>query len=1255
MKQLKYITLLCLAMSATTVMAVEELSPYLCQGKYLTPEQGKSMLTERLTQTHNRADWEDYSQHLRDCILKGMDLNPLPRRTPLNVISRNKRQHNGYTVENIAIETIPGYFAGCNLYCPSELDGPVPVVLCPNGHWGDSRFNEQVQIRCAMLARMGAIALSIGNFGWGSDPDQAVPRIHVRSLALTMQTWNNMRALDYLLSLEDADPQRVGVTGASGGGTQTLLLTALDDRITVSVPVAMVSSYMYGGCLCESGKPIHRSADHFTNNVEITAMAAPRPLLLVSDGGDWTANTPDVEYPFIKKIYSLYDAQSQVANAHFAAEGHDYGPNKRKAMYRFMARHFGLDLKPIQNANGQIDETPVVVENITSLQVFNESNPFPAHVCKSQEDIETSFKRLQAPAALAIEIEGEATPRLRYASQRLREHLSDFGTARIILSSDKLDRVEGSRTPEGFHLYRDAEGAYHVKGYGDSGTLYGALALIDLVTESRQWPKALDVTEVPDFRLRGPCIGMQLTSILPGRDTYEYPYTPENFPFFYDKDQWIELLDFLVDNRMNTLYLWNGHPFASLVKLEDYPYALEVSEEVYQRNVEMYRLLTEEADKRGIWVIQMFYNIFVSKPFAEHHNIETQHAAPTELIADYNRKSITKFMEMYPNVGLLVCLGEALRGQENQEAWMNDTVIAAVKQAMATLGKTEEPPIVVRAHAVGNVKQMVESALKHYTNLYTMAKYNGESLTSYEPRGEWQQVHLDMSRLGSTHVANVHLLSNLEPFRYGAQDYIRRCVLACRDRLGAQGVHLYPLAYWDWPNAPDKVNPYLKQYKRDWIWFEAWARYLWQPDRDLGQDHQYWIRRLTDMYGNAQAAELILKAYNESGYCAPMLLRRLGITEGNRQTLSLGMFLDQLVNPGPYGPFSGLWEWQAPPGERLEEYAKKEWVGESHSGETPVTVIEEAISRSGLAVQAIEQATGLVTCNQDEFNRLRNDMHCIDLMSKCYAEKVRAAILVLDYSYSRKPESMYKAEEHLAKSLEYYRELTERTSKTYRYANTLQTGHRRIPTRGMKNNVPYYYHWEQMLPLYEKELEDFKVRLTQLGDDESQRSQPGPQLKGVPFELLSTDCETYDVNIGAKPFMDRGYHILQMAEELKGLTGIRLSHNAGKAGMLKPIRIKTEVPVQILIGYFNENRAFWAKPPNLDIDSQAAKYGGVESIMQNVLQIEENPRVNLHVFSFPAGEITFDPRSPGSYLILGVIPADMKVTSRDAGISPGRM
>ncbi len=870
---------------------------------------------------------------------------------------------------------------------------------------------------------------------------------------------------------------------------------------------------------------------------------------------------------------------------------------------------------------------------------------------------------------VTILLDSDASPRVRFGAERLSRALQDVGyepdilagqTARsgtlAILVSTASDPAQDKSAPEGYRLSRKGDGPYRVQGLGDSGSLYGCLELAGRVLEGRELPAGLNVADGPAFRLRGPCIGMQLTSILPGRGTYEYPYTPENFPFFYDKALWAEYLDFLVANRFNTLYLWNGHPFASLVRLEEYPYALEVSEEVFQRNVEMYRFLTEEADKRGIWVIQMFYNIFVSKPFAEHHGIATQHRAPTELVSDYNRKSIAKFMEMYPNVGLLVCLGEALSGQENQERWMNETIIPGVKEGMRRLGRATEPPIVVRSHAVGDVKSMVESALKHYKNLYTMSKYNGESLTTYEPRGQWQQTHLDMSRLGSTHVVNVHLLSNLEPFRYGATEFIRKSVLACRDRLGAQGLHLYPLAYWDWPNTPDKLDPLMRPYDRDWIWFEAWSRYLWQPDREPNADHRYWVGRLTGRYGDEQAAEWILSAYNDSGNCAPMLLRRFGITEGNRQTFSLGMFLDQLVNPGPYGPFSGLWEWHSPPGERLDAYIKKEHAGQAHEGETPLSVIEDASRFADRAVVAIDKAAPLVTRNREEFERLRNDIHCIQLVSQNYAEKVRAALLVMRYDLDGDRQDMHKAVTYLERALGAYRLLAERTAKTYRYSNTLQTGHRRIPIRGWKDDKPYYYHWEQMLPLYEEELAKFKARVADLDTEPvPAKTKPGPRLKAVPFELLSPHAQTYELKTGAAPFTDRTYTVLQLAEELEGLTGIRFSHDAGRSGRLDPIRFKTRVPVKVLVGYFKEDRPLWAKPPRPDIDSEAARHGGVEAVMQNAIQVEGSPGVNLHVFSFDAGEITFDPRGPGSYLILGVIAADADVPPRDVGLSPGRM
>jgi dienelactone hydrolase len=299
-------------------------------------------------------------------------------------IINSTRIMDGYIVENIAIESYPGYFITGNLYRPEKAEGSYAGILCPHGHWEDRRFFPEVQKRCATFARAGAIVFMYDMIGYG----ESIEIDHKKfPKALLLQTWNSKRVLDYLLSREDVDPERIGVTGASGGGTQTFLITALDDRIKVSVPVCMVAAHMFGGCDCESGMPIHKNEVLQTNNVEIAALAAPRPMLLISNANDWTKNTPIVEYPYIKKVYSLYNKEHKVVNVHFPAERHDYGYNKRTAVYNFLSNYFDLNMGKIPyDVDNGYDESFVTILEKNDLLVFADEKLKPRSILKTNEE-----------------------------------------------------------------------------------------------------------------------------------------------------------------------------------------------------------------------------------------------------------------------------------------------------------------------------------------------------------------------------------------------------------------------------------------------------------------------------------------------------------------------------------------------------------------------------------------------------------------------------------------------------------------------------------------------------------------------------------------------------------------------------------------------------------------------------------------------------------------------------------------------------
>ncbi|MFT3747424.1 MAG: acetylxylan esterase [Agriterribacter sp.] len=355
----------------------------LCQGAYFTEEQGKAFLDNHVPASLNK--WQQRAAYIRNNMREGMELEKMPAKPTSKPIINGKRIMDGYSIENVAFESLPGFYVTGNLYRPLKKQKKYAGILCPHGHGNnpEGRFREQTQKRCGTLARMGAIVFVWDMIGQG-DSKQCE---HKMPKGVKLQTINSIRSLDFLLSLPEVDSSLVGITGESGGGTQTFILAALDPRVKVAVPTVMVSSYFFGGCTCESGMPIHKKGDFQTNNVEIAALTAPRPMLLISDGGDWTKHTPEVEYPFMQKIYQLYNSRENVSLVHLADEKHDYGPSKRKAMYVFMAEKLGLNLKAVQNASGNIDENPVKVLEQKDLEVFNASSPRPSNAVLGDEAV----------------------------------------------------------------------------------------------------------------------------------------------------------------------------------------------------------------------------------------------------------------------------------------------------------------------------------------------------------------------------------------------------------------------------------------------------------------------------------------------------------------------------------------------------------------------------------------------------------------------------------------------------------------------------------------------------------------------------------------------------------------------------------------------------------------------------------------------------------------------------------------------------
>jgi hypothetical protein len=321
--------------------------------------EGKMMLDWLSSLYHNKEQWEARRDTLRKEVRQRLELDKFLDSCTLKPLLSKIRKHDGYTTQNICIELTPGQHLFGTIYA-STKKGKHALIVCPDGHW-PYRYRKDEQQRLGTLARMGAVCVDFDLYGWGESEKEVGAEAHHTSRAHVYQAACGYVLLDYMLkNRKDIDPERVGVMGGSGGGTHTVLLSLLDERVTASAPVVHLASHFDGGCPCESGKPVQLSAGG-TCEPELAAVVAPKPMLIVSDGGDWTSSVPRLEYPYLQRIYGFYGAKDKVRNVHLPGERHDFKENKRQAVYDFFIDVFGLD-------RSMLDESKITIEPDETLK-----------------------------------------------------------------------------------------------------------------------------------------------------------------------------------------------------------------------------------------------------------------------------------------------------------------------------------------------------------------------------------------------------------------------------------------------------------------------------------------------------------------------------------------------------------------------------------------------------------------------------------------------------------------------------------------------------------------------------------------------------------------------------------------------------------------------------------------------------------------------------------------------------------------------
>lgn len=634
-----------------------------------------------------------------------------------------------------------------------------------------------------------------------------------------------------------------------------------------------------------------------------------------------------------------------------------------------------------------------------------------------------------------------AKNKIEYGKLILNQSLEKAGYDDLFIKQ----KIKFSINPKLFSGEHNSAESYSIKidssiditGIDSAGVLYACIDIAERINQNGRLPDNLEFTDSPDMKLRGTCI------LLMKLGTYNYPLTPKEYPFFYNKKLWLKYLDFLAENRFNYVALWNGHPFDYFVKLDEYPEAQDgMNASVLQENHNLLKWLISEGAKRNIKFFFEFYNIHTSVYFQKAHKLPEEISVPTEQLADYTRYCIQKFVKEFPEVGLYITAGEAL-DKKYAVSWVNDVLLTAINST----GQT--PTVFLRSWYLK--LEDAKKTFQNYPDLYIESKYNVEMIadTLADPMNK------NWAALNGNLIMNIHMAGNLEPFRWNPHLYIQKC-LKNSAKVGANGLHLYPRKPWRWPNV-NEIGSHEYQWTRDELWFKMWGRYAWNYNRSSKTEKLFWENYFAGKYDSKDAAKHLLKSYELEADVLPSLQRLFWAGNDNHTVLTSGLMLTQIQKSKGI-PFLSL-----DPVERIPEYLNDLAVKRKTQKISPIDFLEGKLESADQAIKELEIALSKINKNKDEVEKYILDAKATDLTSKFYYAKLNAAVYFTLYKAGINSVANSKRFlETLKRSVDIYQELTDLTTGFYESISDVPATHP-VPIK----KAPF--HWKDILPLYEKE------------------------------------------------------------------------------------------------------------------------------------------------------------------------------------------